>query len=115
MITRRTLLVTLAPAFAPPAVAYAKPGPKVIGVLVPGTGVEVAPDLEAFAQSMLRLGYARGKDFVIVLRAAEGKWERSPRFAQEMAERKVDLILAESSNAVAAAKRATTTISCSLE
>ena len=61
VITRRTLLVTLAVPFAPPAVAYAKPGPKVIGVLVPGTSVDVAPDLEVFAQSMLRLGYARGR------------------------------------------------------
>jgi putative tryptophan/tyrosine transport system substrate-binding protein len=59
---------------------------------------------------MVRLGYVKGKDFVIVVRAADGKWDRFAAFAKEMVDRKVDLILAESSNAVSAAQRATATI-----
>jgi putative ABC transport system substrate-binding protein len=56
---------------------------------------------------MRDLGYVRGQDYVVVQRFAEGKNERLPELANELARLKVDVIEASSTNAADAAQRAT--------
>ncbi len=65
---------------------------------------------EAFVQGMRDLGYVEGKNLFIELRFAEGNYERLPGLAAELVNLKVDAILASSTPAVSAAKRATASI-----
>ena len=66
--------------------------------------------LEAFRQGLRDLGYAEGRNVVIELRDAEGKFERLSALAAELVALKVDVILAPSTLAALAAKQATRTL-----
>jgi putative ABC transport system substrate-binding protein len=59
---------------------------------------------------MLDLNYVVGKHYVVVERTAEGRNERLPGLAEELVKLKVDLILAATTNAAAAARDATSLI-----
>jgi ABC-type uncharacterized transport system, periplasmic component len=59
---------------------------------------------------MLDLHYVNGKHFLMVERLANGKNERLPGLAEELVNLKVDLILASTTNAAAAARDATSSI-----
>lgn len=59
---------------------------------------------------MLDLNYVNGKDFSMVERLAEGRNERLPGLADELVNQKLDLILAHTTNAAAAARDATSSI-----
>jgi len=61
-------------------------------------------------QSLRELGYVEGRNVVFEARDTQGEAERLERLASELAQRKVDVILATYPGAVIAAKRATTTI-----
>jgi putative ABC transport system substrate-binding protein len=65
---------------------------------------------EAFRQGLRGLGYVEGRNVVIEYRDAEGKPERLPALAAELVRLKVDVIVAEATQGVAAAKTATETI-----
>jgi putative ABC transport system substrate-binding protein len=56
------------------------------------------------------LGYVEGQNVALEIRAAEGRLERFPAFAAELARLKVDIILAAGDPAIAAARKATTSI-----
>jgi len=58
---------------------------------------------------MRELGYIVGKNLIVERRFADGKLERLPSLAADLVQLKVDVIVAESSSAIAAQK-ATTTI-----
>jgi putative ABC transport system substrate-binding protein len=66
--------------------------------------------LVGFTQGMRELGYLEGKDFVIELRSAEGRYERLPGLAAELVRTKVDVIVTGSTAAVRPAQQATATI-----
>ena len=70
-------------------------------------GVQLA---EAFRQGLRDLGYVEGKTITIVDRSAEGKPERLPALAGELAQLPVDVIFAQSGQVAEAAKDATTTV-----
>jgi putative ABC transport system substrate-binding protein len=53
-----------------------------------------APPAAALLQGLRDLGYVYGRDFVTEARGAEGKLERIPAIIAELAERKVDVIVA---------------------
>jgi putative ABC transport system substrate-binding protein len=55
------------------------------------------------------LGYVEGRDFILEARYAEGRPDRLPELATDLVRRQVDVIVA-SGFAIAAARRATTTI-----
>ena len=65
---------------------------------------------EAFRQGLRDLGYVEGRNVVIEYRDAEAKPERLPALAAELVRLKVDVIVAEATPGVAAAKTATETI-----
>ncbi len=66
--------------------------------------------LEAFHEQLRVLGYVEGRNLVFVYRWAPGKEHRLPELAAELAQLKVDVILAASTEPAVAAKRATSTI-----
>jgi len=111
MHARRKLLVLAALSAAQgwSLIARAQQPAKVwrLGYLgVPSRGVYY----EAFVQGMRDLGYVEGKNLFIESRFAEGNYERLPGLAVELVNLKVDAILASSTPAVSAAKRATASI-----
>jgi putative ABC transport system substrate-binding protein len=65
---------------------------------------------EAFRQGLRELGYIEGKNIVIEWRSGEGKRDRQPALAGELARLKVDVIVTVGSGDTRAAKEATATI-----
>ncbi len=65
---------------------------------------------EAFRQGLRDLHYVEGKNIVIDWRSADGKLERLPALAAEMARLKFDVIVTSGSTATRAVKEATNTI-----
>jgi putative ABC transport system substrate-binding protein len=66
--------------------------------------------IEAFRQGLRELGYVEGKNIVIELRFAEGKFDRLPALIAELVRLKTDIIVSAGPAATRAAKEATTTI-----
>jgi ABC-type uncharacterized transport system substrate-binding protein len=85
------------------------PSPRRIGVLF-GANSSEGKDAEAFRQGLLDAGYAVGHDVVIEWRSADGNYARMPELAAELVQHKVDVIVAGSTVAAQALKRATSTI-----
>jgi ABC transporter substrate binding protein len=65
---------------------------------------------EAFAEGLRERGYIVGENVVIERRSTEEQIERFPSLAAELVARKVDLIVAVGTQAVYAAKQATSAI-----
>jgi putative ABC transport system substrate-binding protein len=110
---RRTFLAgTGAVLLAVPLAAEAQQAAKVprIGFL----SLNLAPNShlhEAFRQGLRDLGYIQGRNIVIEIRDAEGKYERLPALAAELVALKVDVIVTGGGTPPAlAAKQATKTI-----
>jgi putative ABC transport system substrate-binding protein len=81
--------------------------PARIGWLVVGLSGQPGPLMRAFSEGLRDLGYAEGRDVAIEYRFAEGKEERLPALAAELLDLPVDVIVAGSPQAAAAAKAAT--------
>src|SRR5215475_7319563 len=113
MLTRRALLLALASLLALPVSTWAQPGGKVyrIGFLSAQFAALFQPQLKAFREKLRDLGYAEGRNLVFEYRWAEGRYERLPALARELARLNVDLILTPDGVPPAlAAKAATKTI-----
>ncbi len=65
---------------------------------------------QAFRQGLLDAGYSEGRDVVIEWRSANGNYDRLPQLAADLVQRKVEVIVVESTVATQAATRATSTI-----
>jgi putative ABC transport system substrate-binding protein len=93
-------------------VAAAQPSGRVpaVGVLSFGFAAAVKPQDDAFRRGMQNLGYVEGQNVVVERRYAEGKPDRLRGHVAELVDRPVDVIVALSSTAALAAKRATTAI-----
>ena len=93
-----------------PFAAEAQPAGKVhrVGVLMN----DGAPPglLEAFREGLRDLGYIEGKNIIVELRNAEGKYEQLRTLAEELVRLKVEVILAVNTPSALAAKKATQTI-----
>jgi putative ABC transport system substrate-binding protein len=99
-------------ASARPAVPTAAPSSAKIfriGVLSPGCNPPTA-SLELLLQGLRDSGYVEGQNLVIEWRYSDGRSERFPEMAAELAHLPVDLIVAVSTPAALAAKEATQTI-----
>ena len=81
-----------------------------IGLLSALSGPKSEPYKEVFLQGMREVGYAGGKDFVLVERYADGMNDRLPGLAAELVQAKVDLIFTSTLQAVSAAQQATASI-----
>src|SRR5438105_15488909 len=69
-----------------------------------------AARLAALQDGLRTLGYVEGRNITIEYRWAEGRFERLPELASELAGRNVDVIVTAVPPSVRAAQRATTTI-----
>jgi ABC-type uncharacterized transport system substrate-binding protein len=110
---RRREFITLlgGAAAAWPLAAHAQQlGMPVIGFLstlsAPGTNHRIS----SFGQGLSEIGFVVGKDVMIEVRMAEGKYDRLPTMAAELVNRHVSLIAALAPPAALAAKTATTSI-----
>ncbi len=116
-LTRRAFVSSLAALAASPVIvfkpqsAYAQQpaSPRRIGVLLVLFSQE-SKEAQAFRQGLRDAGYAEGRDVVIEWRSADGDYDQVPRLVGDLVQRKVDLIVVDSTVAAGAAKRATSTI-----
>ena len=96
-----------------PVVAFAQQQPARIfriGFLGAASSTRFVRPVEAFRTGLHELGYVEGKNLVIEFRWAEGKTDRLPDLAAELARSKVDVIVTHQHSGAHAAKQATTTI-----
>jgi ABC-type uncharacterized transport system substrate-binding protein len=81
-----------------------------IGFLGTSSAVAQANRVEALRAGLRDLGYMEGKNIVIEFRWAEGRSDRLPDLAAELARSTVDVLVTGGTPAILAAKQATTTI-----
>jgi putative ABC transport system substrate-binding protein len=83
-----------------------------VGVLIPGstTAPTFVPSREAFERGLKELGWTPGQTVRVEYRYADGKLERLRDLAQELVGAKIDVLVARSTQAIRAAKEATTTV-----
>ena len=67
-------------------------------------------EAQAFRQGLHDAGYAEGRDVVIEWRSANGDFNQIPQLAADLVQRKVDVIVVDSTLATRTLKRATSTI-----
>jgi putative ABC transport system substrate-binding protein len=81
-----------------------------VGYLAAVSAAADAPRLEAFRQGLRDLGYTEGQNLIIEYRHEGGGLERLPERAAELVGQKPDVLVAVTTNAALAVKKATTTI-----
>ena len=109
---RRDFITLLGGAAAvwPLAARAQQPAMPVVGYLSSGTAVVFADVAAAFADSLGKAGFVSGKTVTIDYRWAEGKYDRLPAMAADLA-RQADVIVASGGAVTAlAAKAATSTV-----
>jgi len=111
---RRAVLATIILVMLAPPFVCAQQGGRVfrIGWLSNSTldTPESLATWDAFRLELRNRGWSEGRNIIFVTRFAAGVIERHPQNARELIDANVDLIIATSGSAAAAAKRATNTI-----
>lgn len=108
-MNRRDTVISLLALGAVPLIAEAQQAVKVyrVGWLVTGSPASHGISLTAFRDGLQKLGYVEGRNVKIEYRWAEGNLDRLPGLASELAQLKVDVIVAGGTSGAAAAKNAT--------
>ena len=90
-----------------PLGAHAQKSPARIGLLASGaaTSLYTLNLIKAIKQGLFESGLVEGRDYSLQSRYAEGKYERFPALAQELAQTGVTIILAHTIASVRAAQR----------
>ena len=111
MMDRRQFIGVVANGFFAPVAARAQAS-KVyrIGLLEAIPAAQNATNLDALRKGLRERGYVEGRNLIIEYRSADGHAERFPALAAELANLKVDLIIARGTPATNAAKNATVAI-----
>ena len=111
MRRRECIAVLGGAAAAWPFVARAEQTPK-IGFLLPGGSrtTVVRGQLEAFRQALKEYGWVEGQNISVEYRFAEGKEDALAEIAAELVRLRLDVIVAEGTAAIRAAKTVTQTI-----
>jgi putative ABC transport system substrate-binding protein len=109
---RRDLLAMACAAAAWPLAGRAqRPGTPLVGYLCPESPAPFASRIRAFRDGLAEAGYAEGRNVAIEYRWAEGRYDRLPALAADLAARRVDAMVAPGGAPVAlAAKAASRTI-----
>ena len=81
-----------------------------VGVLARGTAEGHAPDVAAFRERLVQLGYVEGQNLLLDARFADRQEDRLPGLAKELVRLNMDVIMTITTPAAQAAKAATTTI-----
>src|SRR3954447_19062733 len=113
MMRRREFITLLGGAAAAwPLAARAQQrvtSPRRIGVLLVGLSSE-SKEAKQFRLGLRDLGYSEGRDVVIEWRSANGDYDRLPNLVADLVQRKVDLIVQDSTVGTEVTKRSTSTI-----
>jgi len=111
-LRRRDFIAMLCSAAVLPLAAHAQQIAKVprVGWLSPGSATSDENFLASFRDGLRELGWVAGQNIAIESRWADGRFERLPDLAAELVRLKVDVIVANVTQASLAAKRATGTI-----
>jgi len=109
---RRTFIASVVGGLLAPFTPLAQPMRKVprVGYLIPTKRAGIATLMAMFTEGLRARGYVEGQTIKLELRTAEGDYSRLPALAAELAQSKVDVIVAASPPAIVAASRATKTI-----
>jgi hypothetical protein len=67
-------------------------------------------DVQGLRQGLRDTGYTEGRDVVIEWRSADGNYDQAARLAADLVQRKVDVIVVETTRAAEVVKRLTSTI-----
>jgi ABC-type uncharacterized transport system substrate-binding protein len=111
VISRRALVRALTVALAAPFAAGAQQPAGVFRIGILANYRLRKPDLwDIFIQGLRELGYLEGRNITIEWRVSEGRYERLPEQAAELARLKVDVIVVPANQNALAAKQATRTI-----
>ena len=106
MITRRKIIFGVGVCALIPAHALGQSRlPVQIGFLNAQSRERVEQDLISINQGMAALGWKAGIDYSIESRWADGVYDRLPALAKELADKKLRLVIASPSQAVAAGYR----------
>jgi len=89
--------------------AQQRASPRHIGVLLAIFSPE-GKEVQAFREGLRDIGYSEGGDVVIEWRSVNGNYDRVPELAADLVQRKVEIIVVDSTVAAQAVKRATSTI-----
>src|SRR5712691_3436604 len=95
-----------------PLLAVAQPAGKVpkIGFLMPSSATAYARQFDAFTQGLRELGYIEGQTIAIERRYAEGRFERLPALAAELATLNVEVFVVPFNRVAEAVQQTTTQI-----
>ncbi len=104
MTSRRRFLAGALALTAAPLGAQRKPAPKKIGMLETTPISANNVNLVEFHKGMQELGHQEGKTYLVIYRSAEGRAERFPALAAELARQKVDVFLTRGTPATIAAR-----------
>ena len=109
---RRTFLIAAGALLAVPAEAGAQPSGKVVRIAhLSGSGAQASqPFVDAFRDGLGALGWVETRNYVLDERYAEGRIDQLSALAQELIERKPDVLLASTTPASLAAKAATSAV-----
>ena len=112
LYNRRDFITLIGGAAAWPLASRAQQGgkPAIIGLLGSGSAAAQAQWTAAFVERMRQLGWIEGRNLTIEYRWAEGRTERLRELANELVQRKVDVIITHNTPPPLAAKQATSTI-----
>ena len=80
-----------------------------IGVLLVAFSLE-SKEAQEFRRGLRDAGYVEGRDVMVEWRSANGDYDRIPELAADLVQRKVDVIVVDSTPGSQAVKRATSTI-----
>jgi putative ABC transport system substrate-binding protein len=116
-LSRRAFVSSLAALAASPAIVFLPQSsyaqqpalPRRIGVLLVSISTK-SKVAQAFRDGLRDAGYAEGRDVVIEWRSANGDYARIPELTADLVQRKVDVIVVQTTPAAQAVKRATSTI-----
>jgi putative ABC transport system substrate-binding protein len=112
---RREFITLVSGAVAWPLAARAQEATSTIrrvGFLLPGVArtTVVRGQLEAFRQGLKEYGWVEGQNIIVEYSFAEGREDALPAIAAELARLRLDVIVAESTVAIQAAKTVTQTV-----